>query len=50
MIDVDLICSEDQVDAGAQISEDWSESRKMSREAEGPKQIGFRLSRRVDGY
>ena len=47
MVDVDLIHAEIQVDAGAQISEGRLKGRKMSHEAEGPKQIGVCSSRGV---
>ena len=48
MVEVDLIRAEDQIDAGAQIGEDWLEGQEVGRESEGLKQIRFCLSRRVD--
>ena len=36
MIDVDLVPTEGQVDASAQLGEGWPKSRKVSHEAEGP--------------
>ena len=47
MIDVDLIRSEDQIDAGVQIGKDWLEGREVGRESKGLKQIGSCRSRRV---
>ena len=49
MVDVDLICAEGQIDAGAQVGEGRSKGREMSSKAEGPKQIGVCSSRGVDG-
>ena len=40
MVDVDLIRSEDQIDAGVQIGKDWLEGREVGLESEGLKQIG----------
>ena len=48
MVDVDLICAEDQIDARAQIGEDWPEGREVGRESEGLKQIRSCWNRRVD--
>ena len=48
MVDVDMVRTESQVDAGAQIGEGRSKGRKMSHEAEGPMQIGVCSSRGVD--
>ena len=48
MVDVDMICAEDQIDAEAQIGEDWPEGQEVGSESEGLKQIRLCLSRRVD--
>ena len=40
MVDVDLIRAEDQIDAGAQIGEDWPVGREVGHESEGLEQIG----------
>ena len=46
MVDVDPILSEDQIDAGVQIREDWLEGREVVRESEGLEQIGSCPGRR----
>src|SRR3954463_12994536 len=38
MVDVDLVRSEDQIDAGVYIGEDWLEGREVGFESEGLKQ------------
>ena len=48
VVDVDLVRSKGQVNAGAQIGEGRSKVRKVSHEAEGPKQIGVCSNRRFD--
>ena len=47
MVDVDLIRSEDQIDAGVQIGKDWLEGREVGRESEGLEQIGSCPGRRT---
>ena len=47
MVDVDPIRSEDQIDAGVQIGEDWLEGREVGRESEGLEQIGSCPGRRA---
>ena len=48
MVDVDLVPTEGQVDAGAQVGKGWSQDRKVSHEAEGSEQIGICSSHGVD--
>ena len=40
MVDVDLICSKNQIDAGVQIGKDWLEGWEVGRESEGLEQVG----------
>ena len=49
MVDVDLIRSEDQIDTGVQIGENWLDGREVCRESEGLEQIRFCRSSRADG-
>ena len=45
LVDVDLVPTEGEVDASAQVCEGWSQDRKVCDEAEGPEQIGTLSSR-----